>query len=67
MSITLKSYERDKTLVELSWDKYSPHFVVFVGHRADDGFYHADEYDRYHTEDEAKRAYRRQVAKVKRA
>lgn len=69
MSIALESYKQDKTLVELSWDKYDPHYVVYVGRITDDsdGFYRTDSYERYQTEDEAKRAYRRQVSKVKRA
>lgn len=67
--VMLKTYKQGKMFVELGWNQDEPHYSVFVGHIAKDGdsFYQSDSYDRYYTEDEAKRAYDRQVAKVKRA
>lgn len=65
MSITMKSYKQDDLYVELEWDKYEPHYVVFVGKRFKDNLYHTISNRRYATEKQAKSAYYRQVSLVK--
>lgn len=67
--VSLETYKQDETLVKLGWVEDDPHYIVFAGRITNDGdsLYRVDWYKRYHTEDEAKRAYRRQVARVKRA
>ena len=65
MSLTLGTYEKEDIYIEYEWDKYEPHYVVFVGRKHSDGFAHAIWTNRYATEEQAKRSFKRQVAKAK--
>lgn len=64
MSLTLGQYEQNDIYVEYEWDKYEPHYIVFVGRKVN-GVVHTIWTNRYATEEQAKRSYQRQVRKVK--
>ena len=63
--MTLETYEQDDIYIEYEWDKYAPHYVVFVGRKHSDGLVHTIWENRYATEKEAKYSFKRQVAKAK--
>ena len=65
MSLTLETYEQDNLYIEYRWDKYEPHYVVFVGRKHSDGLVHTIWTNRYATKEQAKRSFKRQVAKAK--
>lgn len=65
MSLTLETYEQDNLYIEYEWDKYEPHYVVFVGRKHSDGLVHTIWNNRYATKEQAKRSFKRQVAKAK--
>lgn len=65
MSLTLGTYEKDDIYIEYEWDKYEPHYVVVVGKKYGDGLVHETWIKRYATEEQAKRSFKRQVAKAK--
>lgn len=65
MSLTLETYEQDNLYIEYEWDKYEPHYVVFVGRKHSDGLVHTIWTNRYVTKEQAKRSFKRQVAKAK--
>ena len=66
MSLTIETYEQDNIYIEYEWDKYAPHYIVFVGKKySDDDSVHTLWEQRYATEEQAKRSFKRQVAKAK--
>ena len=65
MSLTLETYEQDNLYIEYEWDKYAPHYVVFVGRKHSDGLVHTIWTNRYATKEQAKQSFKRQVAKAK--
>lgn len=65
MSLTLETYEQDNLYIEYEWDKYEPHYVVFVGRKHSDGLVHTIWTKRYATKEQAKKSFKRQVAKAK--
>ena len=65
MSLTLETYEQGNLYIEYKWDKYAPHYVVFVGKKHIDGLVYTLWTKRYPTEKQAKRSFKRQVAKAK--
>ena len=65
MSLTLETYEQGDIYAEYEWDKYEPHYIVFVGRKHKDGLVHTIWTNRYATEKQAKRSFKRQVAKIK--
>lgn len=65
MSLTIETYTQDNLYVEYEWDKYEPHYVVFVGRKHNDGLVHTIWTNRYETKESAKRSFKRQVAKAK--
>ena len=67
MSLTLESCTIGDIYIEYEWDKYAPHYVVFVGRKGSDKIVHTIWNNRYATEDQAKKAYKRQVAKYKKS
>lgn len=64
MSITLEAYEQNDIYVEYEWDKYAPHYVVFVGRKHSDGLVHTLWTNRYATKEQAIRSFKRQKRKV---
>ncbi len=65
MSLTLETYEQDNLYIEYEWDKYEPHYIVFVGRKHSDGLVHTIWTNRYATKEQAKKSFKRQVAKAK--
>ena len=65
MSLTLETYEQGNIYIEYEWDKYAPHYIVFVGKKHSDGLVHTLWTQRYATVEQAKRSFKRQVAKAK--
>ena len=65
MSLTLETYEQDNLYIEYEWDKYAPHYIVFVGKKHSDGLVHTLWTQRYATVEQAKHSFKRQVAKAK--
>lgn len=65
MSLTLGTYKQDDLYIEYEWDKYAPHYVVFVGRKHSDGLVYTIWRNRYATKEQAKRSFQRQVAKAK--
>ena len=65
MSLTLETYKQDNIYIEYEWDKYTPHYVVFVGRKQSDGLVHTIWTNRYATKEQAKQSFKRQVAKAK--
>lgn len=64
-SVTKNTYEQGKLYICYEWDKYFPNYVVAVSELCGDGIHHERFYKRYETEEQAKRSFRRQVAKAK--
>lgn len=67
--VSLETYKQGKTLVMLCWVGDDPHYIVFAGRITNDGdgsYMLYSPHKCYGTEEEAKLAYNRQVAKVKR-
>lgn len=64
MSLTLETYEQNDIYVEYEWDKYEPHYIVFVG-RKNNGVVYTIWTNRYSTKEQAKKSFQRQVRKVK--
>lgn len=64
MSLTLETYEQNDIYVEYEWDKYEPHYIVFVG-RKYNGVVYTIWTNRYSTKEQAKKSFQRQVRKVK--
>lgn len=65
MSIVIETYKQDDVYIECVWDKYEPHYVVFVGKKYGTDLVHKVWTNRYATEEQAKRSFKRQVAKAK--
>lgn len=65
MSLTLGTYTQEDIYIEYEWDKYSPHYIVFVGKKHSNGIVYTIWTKRYATEEEAKRSFQRQVRKAK--
>ena len=65
MSLTLETYKQDNLYIEYEWDKYEPHYIVFVGRKHSDGLIHTIWTKRYETKEQAKKSFKRQVAKAK--
>lgn len=65
MSLTLETYEQGNIYIEYEWDKYAPHYVVFVGETRSNGLTYTLWTNRYATREQAKRSFKRQVAKAK--
>jgi len=65
MSLTLGTYSQDNLYIEYEWDKYAPHYVVYVGSKDVEGMLHTLWTNRYATKEQAKRSFKRQVAKAK--
>lgn len=65
MSLALETYEQGNLYIEYEWDKYEPHYVVFVGRKHSDGVVHTIWRNRYATKESAERSFKRQVAKAK--
>lgn len=71
-SLVIKSHRKDDLLVEYEWDKYAPHFIVYVlkdiplsqitPHSATCTTLYKN---RYATRESAEHSYRLQVKKVK--
>ena len=71
-SLLIKSHRKDDLLVEYEWDKYAPHFVVYVlkdiplAQIQNHGPSCTTLYrERYSNHESAKRSYKLQVKKVK--
>ncbi|MCR4661724.1 MAG: hypothetical protein K5765_06995 [Clostridia bacterium] len=65
MSLVLGRFEQDNIIVEYEWDKYAPHYVVFVGRKWKDSSVCTIWTNRYATVEQAKRSFQRQVRMVK--
>lgn len=65
MSLTFETYEKGDLYIECEWDKYAPNYVVIAGRKCGDGLVHETWIKRYATEEQAKRSFKRQVAKAK--
>lgn len=61
----LESYKQDNIYIEYEWDKYAPHFVVFVGQKHTDGVVHTIWTNRYSTKEQARKSFLHQVRKFK--
>ena len=64
-SWVLGNYNQGNIHIDYEWDKYAPHYVVFVGEKHNDGLVYTLWTRRYATIEQAKRAYQRQVRRVK--
>lgn len=65
MSITLETFEQDNLYIEYEWDKYEPHYIVFVGKKHSDDLVYTLWTNRYGTKEQAKKSFQRQVRKAK--
>ena len=65
MSLTIETYTQNDIYAEYLWDKYSPHFEVFVGKKHCDGIVYTLWSNRYNTEEQARKSFKRQVRKIK--
>lgn len=63
MSLTIDTYEKGDIYIECRWDKYVPHYQVFVGEKID-GIVYTRWEGHYDTKESAKRSFRRQVRTV---
>lgn len=65
MSLTMDTYEQNNIYAEYRWDKYAPHWEVIVGVKMNDGLVHTLWTKCYGTMEQAKRSFKRRVAKIK--
>ena len=66
MSLTIDCYSEGNLYAEYRWDKYEPHYQVFVGRKYEgDGLVHTLWKQTYATKEQAKRSFQRQVRKIK--
>ncbi len=66
-SWTFETYEQNDIYVEYLWDKYPPHFKVFVGKRQSNGLYGTLWEKGYATKEQALKSFKRQVNKIKKS
>lgn len=64
MSLTIETFELGDIYIEYLWDKYAPHYETFVGRKGKDGIVRGIFQKRYATREQAKRSFKRQVAKA---
>ena len=65
MSLTLETYTQGDIYIEYEWDKYAPHYVVFVGKKQSNDLIATLWTNRYVTKEQAKKSFKRQVNKAK--
>lgn len=65
-SWVFESYSQGKIYAEYCWDKYAPHYQVFVGQKyEEDGLVHTLWKNTYATKEQALKSFKRQIAKIK--